>query len=159
MWKQSLISQPVHFLAWSANTCSALCSFYYYPGNFSFLSSCNFFWISSYFQGFQWLDDETKERNCRILDLCHEIFLYWPNPGYKDCWFFFFWSQGFRSMSKFSLNEWNYLTTLGNERADWEAVIWMKFLQSILLVVFKPRVDTQISISPGRNTCKTALRT
>ena len=73
--------------------------------------------------------------------------------------FFFFLSQGFQSTTKSSLNEWNYLTTLGNERADWEAVIWMKFLQSILLVVFKPRVDTQIPISPGRNTCKTAPRT
>ena len=111
------------------------------------------------FPGFavtRWWDKGEELQSFRSLPW--DFFLV-TKPWLKRLPFFFFLSQGFQSTTKSSLNEWNYLTTLGNERADWEAVIWMKFLQSILLVVFKPRVDTQIPISPGRNTCKTAPRT
>lgn len=114
-----------------------------------------FFQNSSYFQGLQWLDEETKERNCRVSDICHEIFLSLIKPWLKRLPFMF---QEYQSISTSSLNEWSYLTTLGNDSRQ-RLLGGSDMSRVFARHLASPGVDIQTPVSPGRTICKIALRT
>ena len=92
--------------------------------------SRSFFWISSCFQDWQWPDEETKERNCRITHLLHEIFPSLTKHWLKKIVVFFFVPKIAKHIH-ISCKCMKIFNCPGKQQLPgpyWQAVIWMEHL-------------------------------